>query len=200
MKKRFLLFALALPLVGLTGCGSYSKTDVTLSNYKDYFEVYATRTGSAVADFDSANNKWVAPKDTSTNFKTLFYAQFKVKDDKLENTYYSNVKFSFVINLYYGKSSITAEDQPTHTVNFESQLHHSNETGKELYQVGFNLWCDTMYYLESNDKTSSYEISYLKNDYATSDYCNYYREIILKSVSGTVETGGLTGANTYHCN
>lgn len=59
----------------------------------------------------------------------------------------------------------------------------------------------------ANEKSDSYEISFLSEDYANNKNknknkkgSNYYRQIKLIDVSGTVSEGGLAGMNTHHCN
>lgn len=200
MKKISLMVA-CLCAAGLSSCTQYSKTELSLSNYLDYFEIRGGASDAAPV-FNSGSCTWEAPKDVgASSFKTLFNAKFSIKSDKLENMYYDEVKFTYKINLYYGKSTISASDTPDHVIDYTSQLHYYTEDGEEKYVVGISLLMHMMFYYEDNNKDKSFEISYLKSDYANNYYqgTNYYRQIKLIGVSGTVSEGGLSGANAHRC-
>ena len=200
--KKISLMVVCLFAAGLSSCTQYSKTELSLSNYLDYFEIRGGALDVAAA-FNSESCTWEAPKDVgASSFKSLFNAQFSIKSDKLENMYYDEVKFTYKINLYYGKSTISASDIPDHVIDYTSQLHYYTEDGEEKYVVGISLILHTMFYYEANNKDKRFEISYLKSDYVNNNYqgTNYYRQIKLTGVSGTVSEGGLSGANAHHCN
>ena len=201
--KKIYLFLACLCATGLSSCAQYSNTELGLSNYLDYFEISE---GKSDVLFDSEKGTWEAPKDVgAASAKTHFNALFTVKSDKLENMYYEDVKFTYSINLYYGKTTISDADVPDHSLNFTSQLHYYTEFDdgtKEKYVVGFGLWTATMDYYAANDKYKTYVISYLATDYYSTSYegSNYYRQIKLTAVSGTVSEGGLSDANADNCN
>ncbi len=199
--KKICLFLACLCATGLSSCAQYNKTDLSLSNYLDYFEI-SEGASDASAVFSSGSCTWEAPKDVgASSFKPLFNAKFSIKSDKLENMYYDEVKFTYKINLYYGKSTISASDIPDHVIDYTSQLHYYTEDGEEKYVVGISLIMYTMFYYEANNKDKRFEISYLKSDYVSNNYqgTNYYRQIKLTGVSGTVSEGGLSGANAHRC-
>jgi hypothetical protein len=201
MKKIGLMVA-CFCATGLSSCSQYSKTELSLANYLDYFEI-GEGASDAPAAFNSGSCTWEAPKDVgASSFKTFFNAAFFIKSDKLENMYYDEVKFTYKVNLYYGKSTISASDTPDYVIDYTSQLHYFTVDGEETYVVGISLLMYLMFYYEANNKSKSFEISYLKSDYASNNYqgTNYYRQIKLTGVSGTVSEGGLSGANAHHCN
>lgn len=185
----------------LSSCG-YSKTDLTKDNFYDYFERFESGKYGKNEKIDDYTFSEPAGNDLYIS------AMFRLKDSVIENNYFSNVKIEFEINLYYGLTSKTKDDKPSKTVTFTSDLHYNDWDGKVSYPIGvFLTWYNLEYYEKSGKKTgqTKFEIPVLKSDIIpyieqSNEYTNYYREIIIKNVSGSIESGGLTSANDYHCN
>lgn len=187
MKKTILLLACLLS-INLCSCIEYTKTELSLSNYLNYFEILSLNSGS-IKSLNPETCSLEAPKDVGMDVTTTHLsANFHPKSEKLWNANFEDVKFTFKINLYYGKSTISDVDTPDHVIDFTSHLHYYTNESKEYYNVGFSLTYYKMAYYVANDKVDYYEISFLKDDYENtkSKGSNYYRQIKLIDVSGTV--------------
>lgn len=199
-----MLALLGTSAFSVTGCNNYGKTELTIDNYLDYFSV-----GTQMYDSVTfSNNTFIAPPYASVESGCpVISAMFSVKDEKLENSYYDKVKFSFEINYYLNKTSISSGDQPDGSVTYTSTLHYMtfdfDKEKKEYYYVGVNLKFGTLQYYDKSGSSeyTEYVIPTLNSHFESTMYqsCSYLREIKLTSVSGTVESGGLSGMNAHHC-
>jgi len=200
MKSKILLPLIGLALCGsLTSCGDYSKTDITLSNYKDYVTAMEPLSPESSSAWNFETNSCSAPKDGTKQIFCL-YPQFYLTDDQVKDKFFNKFKMDFKVNLYLGKTSITLDDVPDKTITFSSELHYKTYDGVECYYIGFSLNMWTMTYYDKNESSATFDIDVLKSNYELNSYkTTYYREVKLVGVSGTVLSGGLAGANAHHC-
>ena len=204
--KRLFCFLLACVfifrcLVELPACSNYEKIELTKDNFYDYF----VRFESGFFDADEKIDDFTFAESDAND--SALSAYFVIPDNKSGNSYFTDVIIEMKINLYYGKTSISTEDKPTTSFSCTSKLHYTEfSDGYIYYSIGVLLSFNTLDYKEKNgtngENDGKYTIDILTADYDATEwqYSNYYREIVITSVSGVVGVGGLTGMNNYHCN
>ena len=207
MKKILIIISVFLVIIGVSSCGNYEKTELTKDNFYDYFK-------RDERDFFDSNERiddfTFAESDAEDS---ALSAYFYIPEDVYKDKFFNNVKIELEIRLYYGKTSVTKDDTPTTTVKFTSALHYTQYDDRVTYDIGCYLNYDKLDYVEKNGNfitnnngfittnRGHFKIEVLTDDYEPTGYgySNFYREIVITSVTGSVASGGLTFLNSYHC-